>query len=171
MPEPAIANRRAALLAHALPATDRAWLLSELRPDQREVISGLLGELRSMRVPPDPELVRELLEAENLSNHEQYLQQLGADGLARLVQLLRAEPPVLVARFLQARSWPWQDAVLRQLDPQVAVSIREGATCPPAARLQGALVESVAQALQAQRATSSTGRGPWLKPWRKGSAR
>lgn len=170
MPENAVANRRAALLAHALPVTDRAWLLSELRPDQRETIASLLDELRSMRVPPDPELVRELLDAESRGGHEHFLQRLAADDLAPLVEVLRAEPARLVASFLQARAWPWREQVLHQLGTLVADCMRDRRASPRAGRLEDSLVEAVAQALQA-RAAPSRKRVAWLKSWRGGLAK
>lgn len=149
MPEGAIANRRAALLAHAMPAADRAWLLAELDPDRRGVLAGLLDELRSMGIPRDPALVRQLLDEEAAGSPDRSLTALGPDALPRLFDVLRGEPETIVAIFLHAQSWPWRGAALQEL----GVAVRDAYArhpVPAPQRLEQAVVVAVWNAVQSR---------------------
>ena len=60
--EPAGAEdqRRAALAIHALARQDQRWVMDRLAPAQRRLVSGLLGELRALRIPADAALLPSL---------------------------------------------------------------------------------------------------------------
>jgi len=49
----AAGSRRSALMLHALPATDREWVLAHLSESQRQALEAMLGELRDLNIPPD----------------------------------------------------------------------------------------------------------------------
>ncbi|MBA2964783.1 MULTISPECIES: hypothetical protein [Ramlibacter] len=144
--------RQAALLAHGLPAHDRDWLLDRLEPGPRGVLADLLRELQTLRIPPDHDLLQEVLRqhrpASVLSPTER-LERLDAEGVARLVSRLRSEPPGLVIRLLHLHDWPWRAAVARELGVHAADGPDAPADLPPAPALDAALLEAVAAALPA----------------------
>lgn len=59
--EPSSGTRRAALTLHALNGTDRAWLMRQLSPDQRDAMASLLAELDSLDIPRDSALIQDAL--------------------------------------------------------------------------------------------------------------
>lgn len=131
--ETASAARQAALLLHAMPHADRVWVLGQLPAGQRSQLSTLVEELQQLGIPQDPGLIdlavasgqaNELQSAplpitaeeiDALALERQFLEHLDAQGRMALSNLLRTEPPILVARFLALGQWPWKDAVLGQL--------------------------------------------------------
>lgn len=148
MPEGAIANRRAALLAHAMPAADREWLLSELDASHRSVLAGLLEELRAMGIPKDPALVRQLLDEEAAGDPQRSLAALAAADVPKLVDVLRGEPDAVVATFLRAQAWPWRDSVLGKLGASAEQAFAR-LSSPGACRLEEAIVAAVWAAVAA----------------------
>lgn len=157
MPEAAIANRRAALLVHAMPAADREWLLAELDPAHRSVLAALLEELRGLEIPRDPTLLQQLLDEEAAGDPERSLAALPAAALPRLWDVLRGEHESVTATFLRAGAWPWRQAALQEL----GAPVREAFASAPAAapgHLRQAIVDSVWQAVQALEPTNSTPR-------------
>jgi hypothetical protein len=148
----AVANRRAALLAHALPARDRAWLLGELQGPQREALAALIEELRSMRVPRDPALVRQLLDMDRkTAGAQEALETLRPRDLPVLLAVLRAEPPWLVARLLSAGPWPWRQLAAQELGAAAQDPAGAGPGLAQAARLDDAIVNAVWEAVQRRR--------------------
>jgi hypothetical protein len=121
-------GRRAALAMHALRESDRAWILRQLPPAQREPLERLLAELKALAIPASPALVQEMLAAapaavklpagaaaappDASASQLDALARLEAAQVARLVQ---AEPAGLIAQLLNVQHWPWQDALLEQL--------------------------------------------------------
>ena len=62
--ETSMGTRRAALTLHALEQSDRAWLLGQLGPGQRELLAPLLADLESLGIPRDRALIQDALTAE-----------------------------------------------------------------------------------------------------------
>ncbi|MBE7367193.1 hypothetical protein [Ramlibacter pallidus] len=146
----AVASRRAALLVHAMPPSDQAWLLGSLPPAQREAVEELLGELREMGIPPDAALLRDVIEAPPTAQPEtaeDVLARLDAHQVERLAQLLRDEPPVLAGRVLALRAWPWAGALLAQLPEAAAEAAARHAARPRAPALERALCEALLRRL------------------------
>ena len=101
--------RHAVLRWYGLCASDRNWLLDQLDPPGRQRVIALWRELDELdlaprrahaapkpvcpdRLPPRPDV-------------------------AVLCAVLAAEPPLLIARLLAARAWPWRQDLLARLDP------------------------------------------------------
>jgi hypothetical protein len=161
MPERAVASRRAALLAHAMPAADREWLLAELDEGRRGVLAALLDDLRSLGIPRDPGLVRQLLDEEAAGDPGRSLAALHSAGVAKLLEVLRGEPESVVGPFLRARAWPWRDAVLHELGAHAQRAFAlQGAAVPR--RLEQALVSAVWTAVEARSAGAPQLRKPSL---------
>lgn len=141
-PNAAAPARSAALLLHALPESDRQWLLRQLRPEDCAILAPMLEELRQMGIPADHALVRELLGDASVPDmsafpaigagveHPLPLVSSGtfeADCIARLVRedpvalaaVLRPEPTQLIAHLLLLQDWPWRTQVLMRLGPEI----------------------------------------------------
>jgi hypothetical protein len=80
--EPSSGTRRAALTLHALGGVDRAWLLRQLSPGQRDTMASLLAELDSLGIPRDSALVQDAL-ASTLAPVAPRPADLDAEGLCR----------------------------------------------------------------------------------------
>lgn len=120
--------RLAALVLHALEQRDRDWLLASLSVAQRTLLEELLVELGELGIPSDPSLIDEIVarapcEAREAGNGtvERRLEQLSA---SRIANLLRDEPPELIARLLRIRPWSWGSALLVQIGPTRADAVR-----------------------------------------------
>jgi hypothetical protein len=116
-------SRRAALTLHALPPADRRWVLDRLAPHQRHVLAEHLAELDALRIPADPVLVRRALEQGRQNDGEPgWRDALDRCEASAVVEALRAEPAMLIARVLAAGPWSWS-APLRAALPgdQLAV--------------------------------------------------
>ncbi len=85
--------RQAALTLHALPQSDRNWLLDALEPEDREQLNQLLEELRTLGIPGDSGLVAELAKAEvPAASPRDWLGALDAVGASALATVLRPQP-------------------------------------------------------------------------------
>ena len=162
------APRRAALLVHAMPQGDRQWLLASLPPHQRVELEELLAELRELGIPPDEQLLREVVDApiavQPAAVPADPLEHLAPGQVAVLAALLRKEPPQLVATLLAARDWPWKEAFLRQLEPQHALVV--AAAQPRRAKeVQQAVCAAVLR--QLQQATPPAQAALASPPWRR----
>lgn len=126
--------RRAALLLHALPQPDRAWIVGQLGEQERAVVEILLRELRGLGIPADRALVDEVIAPGRASSpsaspaaahvagsparpdpSSDRLAALAHADPARLAAILRDEPAGLIARLCSIREWPWRHAMLQQL--------------------------------------------------------
>lgn len=170
MPDNAVSSRRAALLAHALPAADREWLLGELAAPQRLALGVLLEQLRSMRVPRDPALLRQLVDTDPGTDPQRALAGITAQELQILLKVLRDEPAVLVGRLLTVHAWPWREAVLQDLGQSVETLSACGVERVDAPRLDRAIVASVWRAVQRAKAAADL-RPPtsWRNRFRTGA--
>lgn len=156
-------TRQAALLLHAMPAQDRAWLLAQLAPAERSTVEGLLADLEGLRIPADRALLDEALAVapppapmpaaaapeRNSAEPERSAavgvgddpdaaadrSALGKADPARLAGLLRSEPAQLVALLLSLGNWPWREALLQRIGAakRIEVERRLGAGIPGAA--------------------------------------
>jgi hypothetical protein len=117
-------SRRAALAMHALPEIDRAWILRQLPPAQRERLDALLGELKALAIPANRVLVQELLAeavqtpapaVQAAGETQQQFEAIAGLEAALLSRVLQAEPVALIAHLLDLRRWPWHDTLLEQL--------------------------------------------------------
>lgn len=145
-PEIAASLRRAALVVHAMPERDRAWLLAQLAPQERAQLEPLLAELRSLGIPGDRALLEEAIgvarppgerDGDAVSPHAQALAALRKADPERLAAVLRGEPALLVAKLLRIADWPWRGAVLQRLGSaarkQVELTLRDVEAAPGAA--------------------------------------
>jgi len=176
-------QRQAALLLHALHPDDQAWLLSQLDAQATQELSALLQELQSLGIPSDTKLATEattpaqtpasllspagpeLPPATPPIADTPYARLQRLDPLTTptqwpwLVSYFRHEPALLCARLLELSPWPWQEALLAELDTVRRAQITEqlraiqhtedsadaGHTAP---RLQAVLLTQLDQFLQ-----------------------
>lgn len=146
--------RRSALLLHGLGEGDRGWLLERLTVSQREQVSALLQELRSLGIPADARAAIQLLNDSRAAQEptETYSARavVAAASPARLAAVLKDEPAGLVAHLLLADRWNWQAAFLALQPPVQRRRIHELLhTSAPGPKLAEAVVEEVAQRLMA----------------------
>ena len=114
--------RRAALALHALARRDQRWVLDRLAPAQRRLVSGLLGELRALRIPADAALLKSLRAPATAPRPR-----TDAQPPARLEVLgewLAREQPFVVAACLLDLARDQQDQVLARLAPSQATAAR-----------------------------------------------
>jgi hypothetical protein len=112
--------RRAALALHALARRDQRWVMYRLAPAQRRQVSGLLGELRALRIPADVALLKPLRTPEPRANT-----QAPAQAAPELIAgwLAQEQPFVVAACLLDLPQGP-QDDVLARLAPSQAAAAR-----------------------------------------------
>jgi hypothetical protein len=175
---PSLTTRRAALVAHAMPEGDRAWLLDELQPTHRVVLSGLLKELQLLGVPRDASLLEDFTRpplVRQPSTPLGELQSLGTGEVAGLAELMEFEPPLLVSRLLAAGDWPWRQQLLDALSAGRRDAVLGFQSLARAPRLEQALCEHTARCLRQRRQTAGfapvLAGGRWtqiLRAWRRG---
>lgn len=112
--------RRAALALHALARRDQRWVMARLAPAQRRQMSGLLGELRALRIPADVALLKSLHTPEPRA-HTQAPAQATPEVIAGW--LAREQAFVVAACLLDLARGP-QDEVLARLAPSQAAAAR-----------------------------------------------
>jgi hypothetical protein len=134
-------QRRAALAIHALARKDQRWVLERLAPAQRQLVSGLLGELRALRIPADPALLP-ALRAPSARAEAQ-------PAPEALAGWLTGEQPFVVAACLLDLARDRQDQVLARLAPAQAEAAR--ALMAGGLAKAHALRQAVRTALQARR--------------------
>ena len=130
--------RRAALLLHTVSVDDRAWLLSQMDDAGRLRLQGLVDELRTIGIPPAPELLDELgpvVIARPRGDGAGAANPIGlqhADAAA-LASVLAAEPTELIARVITLGPWPWTGTLLARLGALQRQQVMERiAAMPPA---------------------------------------
>jgi hypothetical protein len=138
--------RRAALALHALARRDQRWVMDRLAPAQRRQMSGLLGELRALRIPADVALLKSLrapVPRADTQAPAQATPEVIAGWLAR-------EQPFVVAACLLDLARGLQDDVLARLAPSQAAAAR--ALMAGGLEHAHALRQAVRTSLQARRA-------------------
>jgi hypothetical protein len=189
-PAPAsAAQRKAALLLHALEERDRDWLLARLPEAQRAHLSTLLEELRDLGIRADRTIVDEALardEAtpapagptavpERTAGASGPLASLTGRELDRLARLLRGQPARLTVHLLRAGEWAWHAGLLRRLPAAlrrcVEAELRD--VDVPAPALRAELVALVARdlGLDARAPGQSVPAGRWARLLRRGGRR
>lgn len=157
--------RQAALTLHAMPASDRSWVLAALPPREREQLHALLEELEALGIPADATLVAGLAQDPGRSARaEDWLQDLDARGAAALALVLRDEPSEFASAVLTLMHEPARRQVIAALG-----SATDLATL---ARLPAALEQAVRKALEARwRDALATANGPEPSKWNLARAR
>ncbi|HET7864520.1 MAG TPA: hypothetical protein VFL86_08950, partial [Burkholderiaceae bacterium] len=123
-PEVAEDPRRAALALHALARRDQRWVLDRLAPAQRRLVTGLLGELRALRIPADASLLKSLRAAPAASAPVPRQDIEAPASPEALGEWLAHEPPFVVAACLLDLPRDAQDPVLARLAPSQAAAAR-----------------------------------------------
>jgi hypothetical protein len=116
---------------------------------QRGLLAELLRELQTLSIPPDHDLLEQVLRDHRpapLPTTTERLVRLDAKGISELVNLLRSEPPGVASRLLGIRDWPWRSEVAAALSPSVQGLVVH-AQAPSAPALEAALVDELAAAL------------------------
>jgi hypothetical protein len=159
------AVRQAALLLHAMPMSDRAWLLEQLPREQRLQLTPLVEELQELGIPQDRVLVEQTLAAQEhgqsdmdgppvdarvkapLPDSQRLLAQLDSAGCSELADVLRDEPPMLIARLLLLGPWPWEHELLGHFGVIKRRQIEEFRTNIPSDRKSDILSEALLNAV------------------------
>lgn len=157
--------RQAALTLHAMPASDRSWVLAALPPQEREQLHALLQELQALGIPADDTLVAGLAQdAVPGARADDWLQDLDARGAAALALVLHGEP----REFTSAVLTILHDAARRQ----VIAALGNGTDVAPLAHVTPALERAVRSALEPRwkaglAASSRPQASKWklAKPW------
>ncbi len=172
--------RSAALLLHALSEADRHWLLQRLRPEESAVLRPMLTELRQMGMPADRSMVSAALRGVSFLDASD--SRPGADSTrsatsgtlpgntdadrivwlkqsapAALAEVLRAEPPKVIAHVLLLADWPWRAQLLTcmgaplrgRVEAAVAELRCDAARVRAASALQASLLKQVCARLDA----------------------
>ena len=118
-------DHKAALLLHALPADDRAWLLEKLPASERQALQSLLTELTELGIPADRSLLDEVMsdmpDSRAASGKitaapgDLSMQELTDIAPAMIAKILQDEPAMLIAHLLMINDWPWTAAALEQM--------------------------------------------------------
>jgi len=174
MTEPGSAMRRAALLVHAMRAGDRAWVLAQLEPGERDPLAAMLAELRALGIPAESELLKQAaadaapeIDAARGTDAARAAQAASREPLAPdasapeamlrradpalVARVLRTEPSALAAAVLALGAWPWRETVLAQLGAMKRTEIHEllARDTPPAARLREHALPAIARRVEA----------------------
>lgn len=134
--------RAAALTLHALPETDRVWVLERLDRPQRRLMDGLLEELATLRIPADPALVQSAIEAAGLHAPASALPEVGGPvAPATIATLLSREPHAVVIAVLTSLSRSDATATLSHFPSPAGDALREAwlDAEPPPPAVQDAL--------------------------------
>lgn len=160
--------RRAALALHALPDSDRAWVLQTLARVDVEVLRPLLEELEGLGIPRDPAYLA-TIEAQPAARMEQrscreWPASLDANGVAALVRVLAREPVAVTHLLLSMGAWAWAPALLAAMDDTRRQEVQEG-TVPqmPRKHVQVALLAALQRELRKEPVPPVTDRRPWQR--------
>ena len=138
--------RRAALALHALSPADRAWVLGQLTKPQQQALQPLLAELVELGIPPDAQLVRQVLTEQGA--RPAAARPAGAPHAAALRGALQAEPAAMQPYLLAALPAAQREAVLAQ-----GFHVPSSTVVAP---LPAALRESLERALHARALSPSS---------------
>ncbi|RYF42893.1 MAG: hypothetical protein EOO27_44810 [Comamonadaceae bacterium] len=122
-------SRQAALSLHAMSDHDRTWVLGALKPDQRARLQTLLAELRELGIPSDPAPAATTGPVSGgkdaMADTVPQLDMLNPRDVQILSEILRREPPAMVANVLWIREWAWHSAFMAQLSGAQRVRIHD----------------------------------------------
>lgn len=166
-------RRSAALLLHAMSATDRNWALSELAPQERSALTPLLRELQEMAVPADAGLIRQVLSNQAAIDQQPAARVTARDLIAAasaqvVTAVLLREPTGLIRQVEALGPWPWSEALVTALRVQRGEALEPSASPIPAPKLPSsalemALLTRLAAAIQDQ--TRATPAPPAARTW------
>ncbi|MDQ8033152.1 MAG: hypothetical protein REJ50_14135 [Bordetella sp.] len=186
------ADRRAALLLHAMDAADRVWVLEALPAHAQAVLRPLVAELEALGLERDPALVEQALRAAEPPDHgaamgavppvagpgapgillpdEQFLMTLDAGQVRLLVAALGKEPPELIRLVLTTRAWPWHAALMQSLAESTRLRVQEGLgnsielgdTALDRPALRATVLRVLARTVRRGEAGPAPGRVAWL---------
>lgn len=140
--QPGPSLHQSALLLHAMTASDRDWLLARLDQSDRERLQVLLDELESLGIPADESILHQALASVHgedghdadqqrqtpvfdHTDSDAVMERMLTAGPEQLAAVLKAEPDLLIARFLGTHPWPWREEVLARLGPVKGRGIRK----------------------------------------------
>lgn len=106
--------RQAALLLHGLPSAVRQQVIARLGATESARLAPLLKDLAELGIPPS---LGESLQGFKESNDArlpapQRVERMSAEEVASRLHILS---PVMVAKLLRSREWPWEQRVLDRL--------------------------------------------------------
>lgn len=176
LPDETIAERKAALLVHALPMAARGTVLGRLTPIERERLKGLLDELSALGIPAQQDWLSQV-QADVPRAGDPDVRCLEAACVLDVARALADQPADVVAAVVSARSWPWRDAVIDQMPSaqRIRVHAALAGAVRPSLATQAVLLSRCAQAVrdgmsrlepglgQPTRAGVVPGRLPWLR--------
>jgi hypothetical protein len=166
-------SRRTALLLHAMSQADRNWMLNQLGGEAESSLTDMLDELVALGIPADQGLLSRAAESfgsahrmttpahstAELNSVDARIYQIGVlehvmaslkDATpASLLQVLKDEPPELIARLLACHAWSWREGLLEQFGQARRLQVERFAHafsgCAP--RMTEVLLESLARRL------------------------
>lgn len=160
--------RRAALALHALPDSDRAWVLQTLPRADGEVLRPLLEDLEGLGIPRDPAYLatieaRPAARTERPSDRE-WPASLDADGVAGLVRVLAREPIAVTRLLLSMGAWAWTPALLAAMDDTRREEVQgRSVVQAPGKHVRDALLAALQRELRKEPASPATDRRPWQR--------
>ena len=149
--------RQAALVLHGLADADRAWMLSQLAPEQAVQVGALLAELRELGLPNDPSFATQALGAEQLAAMRVQppaapqgpAEAVRAAAPDRMLRVLEGECPGFVAILLASDDWPWRAAFFASLSPARMRAVQDAVRgSESGARLRSQVIAAVARRLR-----------------------
>jgi hypothetical protein len=157
-------HRQSALLLHELDEEDRQWLVEQIPNADRSILKELLGELQSLRIPTDGNLL-ERVKAMRVDESKNAPAQPAAPGdtirhasVQLMSDLLEREPVWLLAVILGIEGWPWREQFLTQLEPMRRDAVRAAMREATAPRLKAVLIEELETRLAQWRSQAATRR-------------
>ncbi len=139
-------HRRTAVLLHGMHEQDRQWMLAELAPKDQATVRAYLEELDALGFSYGPDMMAQVNQPTTPLSP---LQSLQLAGVQQMLALLQEEPPGLIARLFSLHTWPWQEALLKQLPANKRQRIRGLMVPAPASALDSFLIDTLAKRLQA----------------------
>lgn len=138
---PAAGVRQAALALHAMPPSDRAWVLDALPPRERQQLNALLEELQVLGIPADSALAADAAHGGvSCAREVDWLQELDARGATALEFVLRGEPTGVTSAVL---------GILREpARRQLTAALRDGTAFEARSPLPAALEQALRTALE-----------------------
>lgn len=165
------AYRQAAMCLHGLEDGDRDWLLNRLPKEHSAVLSELLAELKTLGIPREAGLSRDLLPAfvtgktrNRLSEDFAELERASPESVWLLLQ---NESDSVVRALVMGRDWSWRGYILKQYRKKYRRDLTGGR--PVGSKTFQALVAVVAKRLRetVNSASRHADRMPWYQRLRK----
>lgn len=111
-------SRRLALRLHALHASDRAWILSQVDAEARARLEPMLQELDSLGFRIDQEILDSVEDRTDVreshpaaGNYDQHVEVLSKARTESMLKHLKGEPQAILDCLAMTYPWPWLDAL------------------------------------------------------------